>query len=145
MEPRIQYAKTEDGVNIAYSVMGEGRAVVRVPSPPWTHVQREWGIFPYLLIVKPLAESCRIAWYDSRGSGLSDRDALNFSMGAMVRDLEAVLGKVGGEKFALCAWGDGVPIAVTYAAARPERVSHLALIDGYTKFDEYLESPAMQL
>ena len=62
MEPRIQYAKTEDGVNIAYSVMGEGRAVVRVPSPPWTHVQREWGIFPYLLIVKPLAESCRIAW-----------------------------------------------------------------------------------
>ena len=30
MEPRIQYAKTEDGVNIAYSVSGEGRPFVFV-------------------------------------------------------------------------------------------------------------------
>src|SRR3990170_2520182 len=143
MEPRIQYAKTSDGVSIAFCAMGEGPTVVHVPSPPWSHVQREWGTFPYFLFVKPLAESRRIAWYDSRGSGLSDRDALDFSMGAMVRDLEAVLRKVVGEKFALCAWGDGVPIAVTYAAARPQRVSPLAPLDGYTKFDEYLESPAM--
>jgi hypothetical protein len=28
MEPRIQYAKTNDGVNIAFSVMGEGHPLV---------------------------------------------------------------------------------------------------------------------
>jgi hypothetical protein len=33
MEPRIQYAKTSDGVNIAYAVFGEGPAIVfRPPS-----------------------------------------------------------------------------------------------------------------
>lgn len=40
MEPRIQYAKTTDGVNIAYATGGEGRTVVLVPSPPISHVQR---------------------------------------------------------------------------------------------------------
>jgi class 3 adenylate cyclase len=145
MEPRIQFAKTADGVNIAYCVMGEGPGVMRIPTPPWSHVQREWDTFPYFLFVKPLAESCRIAWYDSRGSGLSDRDARDFSMSAMVRDLEAVLSRVGRAKLALCAPGDGVPIAVTYAAAHPERVSHLVLVDGYTKFEEYFESPVHQL
>ena len=28
MEPRIRYARTSDGVNIAYSVMGEGQPLV---------------------------------------------------------------------------------------------------------------------
>ncbi len=28
MEPRIQYAKTEDGVSIAFSTMGEGKPLV---------------------------------------------------------------------------------------------------------------------
>ena len=31
MEPRIQYTKTEDGVNIAYWSVGEGDPVVWLP------------------------------------------------------------------------------------------------------------------
>ncbi len=31
MEPRIQYCKTSDGVNIAYASMGEGPPLVRMP------------------------------------------------------------------------------------------------------------------
>ena len=30
MEPRIQYAKTKDGVSIAYWTLGEGKPLVRV-------------------------------------------------------------------------------------------------------------------
>ncbi len=41
MEPRIQYAKTEDGVNIAYWTLGEGPPFVEMPVPPWSHVQLE--------------------------------------------------------------------------------------------------------
>ncbi len=33
MEPRIQYAKTKDGVNIAYSTLGEGRPFVHLWNP----------------------------------------------------------------------------------------------------------------
>ena len=144
MEPRIQYAKTSDGVSIAFCEAGEGQTLVRVPPVPWSHAQREWETFPYFLYIKSLAETCRIAWYDSRGSGLSDRDALDFSMDAMVRDMDAVLTKLGAEKFALCALSDGVPVAISYAARRPERVSHLVLVDGYTKGSQFLDTPAGQ-
>ncbi len=35
MESRIQYAKTKDGVSIAYWTLGEGMPFVQVPGP-WT-------------------------------------------------------------------------------------------------------------
>ncbi len=34
MEPRIQYAKTEDGVSIAYHVQGEGQPLVWLRTLP---------------------------------------------------------------------------------------------------------------
>ncbi|MDP3773495.1 MAG: hypothetical protein Q8Q85_04445, partial [Gemmatimonadales bacterium] len=80
MEPQIQYAKTKDGVNIAYAVAGEGRTVVRVPPVPWSHVQREWSDCSLFLVTKPLVEACRAVWFDTRGSGLSDRHNLDFSI-----------------------------------------------------------------
>ena len=41
-EPRIQYAKTKDGVSIAYWTLGEGLPVVVMASPPFSHIQLEW-------------------------------------------------------------------------------------------------------
>ena len=41
MEPRIQYAKTADGVSIAFSTMGEGVPFVQIPAA-FSHVQLEW-------------------------------------------------------------------------------------------------------
>ena len=63
----------------------------------------------------------------------------------MVRDLEAVADREGGHKFALFAVYDAVPVAITYAAANPERVSHLILCDGRTKYSDYLENPSSML
>ncbi len=36
MEPRIQYAKTTDGVSIAFWVAGRGPPIVWVPDPPFS-------------------------------------------------------------------------------------------------------------
>ena len=44
MEPRIQYAKTTDGVSIAYWTLGEGAPLVYMPEAPWSHIQLEWGV-----------------------------------------------------------------------------------------------------
>ena len=41
MEPRIQYAKTEDGVSIAFSTLGEGTPLVFMPAP-FSHLQLDW-------------------------------------------------------------------------------------------------------
>src|SRR3990172_8832225 len=131
MEPRIQYAKTSDGVNIAYSVTGEGAPLVWAALPWLNHAQRGWWMFPKLF--QPLAQAFRLVTYDARGTGMSDRDGIDFSMEAMVRDLEAVVDRAGLESFRLAAVHDGVPIAVTYAAGFPDRISHLILVDGWTK------------
>jgi len=44
MEPRIQYAKTSDGVNIAFWTLGEGPPLVQMWSIPFGHSQLEWQI-----------------------------------------------------------------------------------------------------
>jgi len=89
MEPRIQYAKTSDGVNIAYAEFGEGRPLIVVGSPGLCHAALSCKVFEYFY--RPLAASFRVVDYDSRGAGLSDRDAIDFSMEAMISDLEAVV------------------------------------------------------
>ncbi len=141
MEPRIQYAKTSDGVSIAYATAGEGTPLILAPSPPLCHVQLQWQMFGYLM--EPVARTFRLTWYDSRGSGLSDRRAIDFSMAAMVRDLEAVADRASPAEFTLLALYDAVPIAVAYAAANPGRLSHLILIDGWANFIEDYDKAAI--
>jgi class 3 adenylate cyclase len=142
MEPQVQYAKTSDGVNIAFASMGEGPPLVRVPVLGAAHAQRDWAMFPN--IFPPLTRTFRLILYDSRGTGLSDRDATDFSMGAMTRDLEAVIDRTGLRSFAVLAINDAVPIAVTYAATFSDRVSHLILIDGWTNWSDYVGTPVLE-
>src|SRR5437667_530234 len=134
MEPRIQYAKTSDGVSIAYATAGEGKCLIVVPSPPVSHVQRQWELYSELY--GGLAQRFRAVWFDCRGSGLSDRSPIDFSTPAILRDFEAVADRAGGTQFSLCAMYDGVPFAISYASTRPEKVSHLILADGWTKFSD---------
>ncbi len=143
MEPQVQYAKTSDGVDIAFASMGEGSPLVRVPQYGMAHVQRGWAMFPNIL--PPLTRTFRFIWYDSRGTGLSDRDETDFSMEALMRDLEAVVDRTGLRSFAVLAMIDAVPIAVTYAATVPDRVSHLILIDGWTKTSDMVGTPAFEV
>jgi class 3 adenylate cyclase len=138
-EPRIQYTKTSDGVSIAYSEAGEGRPMILVPIPGFCHAELVWQQFGAL---KSLATKYRLVTYDSRGAGLSERSAVDFSIEAMIRDLEAVVERSGFESFVLASGGTGAPIGLTYAATCPERVTHLVLYDGHASFSDFEESPA---
>ena len=142
MEPRIQYAKTSDGVSIAYAIEGEGPPLLLMQMAPTAHVQRSWEMFPN--IFPPLARTFRLIMYDPRGTGLSDRDAADFFMEAMLRDLDAVVDRTGLLSFAVVALLGSVPVAVTYAATVPDRVSHLILIDGSTNSSDSTGMPAWE-
>jgi class 3 adenylate cyclase len=65
-------------------------------------------------------------------------------MEAMMRDLEAVIDRTGLGSFAALAFGGSVPIAVTYAATFPDRVSHLILVSGWTKSSDLVGSPGYE-
>jgi hypothetical protein len=58
MEPRIQYAKTSDGVSIAYWSLGEGISVIMTPAIPWSNLETEWRY--------PAARS----WYQGDGAAM---------------------------------------------------------------------------
>jgi len=125
MEPRIQYAQTADGVSIAFWTLGQGTPLV--DSLPYSHLQLEWHIPEIRRMEERLAEKRMLVRYDRRGSGLSDRDVADYSLDALVMDLEAVVDRLGLEKFALLALMDMGSAAIAYAARHPERLSHLIL------------------
>jgi class 3 adenylate cyclase len=127
MEPRIEYATTSDGVNIAYWVLGEGSPLVQMPAFPLSHVHLEWQIPECRAWFEGLCSRLRLVRYDARGSGLSQREASDFSLDAQIRDLDAVAGRAGLQNFAIFAAGDAAMAAIAYAAANPDRVSHLIL------------------
>ena len=132
MEPRIQYARTSDGVNIAYYTMGgrEGLPVVWLELP--SHLLRERMFFPdqargYQL----MSRFGMLVRYDHRGFGLSDRSITNFALDEIVKDLEAVVDKLDLQLFAvLAAGGFAPPVAVAYTASHPGRVSKLVILGG---------------
>jgi pimeloyl-ACP methyl ester carboxylesterase len=140
MEPRIQYCTTSDGVSIAYSDTGEGRPIISMPVPGFSHAVLGWEM--YSVVQRPLADKFHLVAFDARGSGMSDRTAVDFSVDALLKDLEAVIERSGFESFTLASWISGTPVAIKYAAMHPERVSHLILCDGYADFSAVAQSPA---
>jgi class 3 adenylate cyclase/pimeloyl-ACP methyl ester carboxylesterase len=129
MEPRIQYCKTSDGVSIAYAVFGEGPPIVYIGSFPF-------GVHLYSQLARAramtdglVASGWQVIRYDSRGTGSSDRETIDFSLEARLRDLQAVVDRVAPERFVLGGHVRGALTAIAYAARHAERVSALALIN----------------
>jgi class 3 adenylate cyclase len=127
MEPRIQYAKTADGVSIAFWTLGEGVPYVQMPSVPFSHIELEWQDAGTRRWYERLAEKRKLVRYDGRGSGLSDRDVADYSVDAQMLDLEAVVQRLGMERFVLASALTSAVIAIAYAARHPEAVSRLLL------------------
>ena len=125
-EPQIQYAKTKDGVSIAFATLGEGMPFVHMPFP-FSHLQLDWEVPEFRSWRERLAKGRQFVTYDVRGTGLSDRDVTDFSLDAGVRDLEAVVDRLSLERFVLFAPGLRGLVGVAYAVRHPERVSHFIL------------------
>jgi len=62
--------------------------------------------------------------YGSRGTGLSDRGAQDFSFEALSSDLKVTVNASGLESFALLGISQGVALAIDYATRHPEKVTH---------------------
>ena len=133
MEPRIQYAKTEDGVSIAFWTLGSGLPFVEMPSPPWSHVQLELQVPLWRAWDERLAENRTHVRYDHRGTGLSARDVTDVSLETLVFDLEAVVDRLALEKFVLFGHHITGAAAIAYAVKHPERVSQLILWCSYVR------------
>jgi pimeloyl-ACP methyl ester carboxylesterase/DNA-binding CsgD family transcriptional regulator len=97
----------------------------------FTHLDFDWDGPLWRHWFEAFTDRRMLIRYDPRGSGLSDRDAGDFSLDAWVADLEAVVDAVGLRRFPLIGMCQGGLIAIAYAARHPERVSRLVLYSGY--------------
>ena len=130
MKQQIQFCTTHDGIRIALAKAGEGPPLVRTAN--WfTHLELDWDSAIWRHWFEVLAEGRTLVRYDPRGSGLSDRNVVNFCLDAWISDLEAVVDAVGLRRFPLIGLCQGGVVAVAYAARYPERVSRLILYDSY--------------
>jgi class 3 adenylate cyclase len=140
MEPRIQYAKTSDGVSIAYWTLGDGTPLVHLFTI-MNHIQLEWELEECRHWYERLSENRRLVRFDIRGTGLSKRNVTEQSLDAWVLDLEAVVDRLGLERFALLGLMTSGPVAIAYAARHPERVSHLLLWCAFARASDWLAVP----
>lgn len=112
MQPRIQYAKTRDGVSIAFMVAGDGVPVVH-PFFYLSHLQLNWTN-PYSgKWMRALADRYQLIAYDARGNGLSQRGIERYGPDEALYDLEAVIDKLSLDRFVILA-----PLAHGAAAIR---------------------------
>jgi class 3 adenylate cyclase/predicted esterase len=132
VEQQIRFCTTSDGVRIAYAATGDGPPLVRVLG--WfTHLELDWEA-PWIKAgVEAQAQRYTFIRYDGRGMGLSDREAGDFSVESVMKDLEAVVDASGFRRVALFALSQGGPVAIAYATRHPERVSHLILYGSFAQ------------
>lgn len=142
--PRVQYTRAPDGVQLAYWTVGSGVPLVVMPYLPWSHLEAEWHQAGQRRLLQQLGFGRQLVRYDGRGVGLSDRAAERLDLDAQVGDLEAVADALGLERMALFAFVHAGPIALAYAARRPERVSHLVLWCSYASGAAYSAVPRVR-
>jgi pimeloyl-ACP methyl ester carboxylesterase/DNA-binding CsgD family transcriptional regulator len=120
----IRFARSADGVGIAYAVHGSGPPLL-VDACWLSHLQFDWQSPVWRHYLVELGRIATVIRYDERGHGLSDRGVTDHSLQARVADLEAVADDAGFERFALMAMAQGGPVAIEYAARHPERLTRL--------------------
>jgi pimeloyl-ACP methyl ester carboxylesterase/DNA-binding CsgD family transcriptional regulator len=126
MDPHIRYAPTPDGVSIAFWTLGGGAPLVYMAGGPWSHVEL-WDIPECRRWYERLAQKRMLVRYDVRGTGWSEREVSDYSLDALVADVEAVVDRLGLDRFEMFGAFDAGPVAIAYAARHPERISSLIL------------------
>lgn len=124
--PETRYAAS-DGLNVAYQVLGQGPPdLVFVPSFV-SNLELAWDWPPLVSFHRTFASVARLILFDKRGTGLSDRVKQLPDTDERMRDLLAVMDAAGSECAAIAGFSEGAPLAVAFAHAFPERVTHLIL------------------
>jgi len=132
MKQQFRFARSRDGVRLAWAVSGSGPPLIKVAT--WlSHLEHDvespvWGH-----LVRELSRSGTYVRYDERGCGLSDWNVHDLSFHSWVADLESVADAAGYDRFALLGISQGASIAIDYAVRHPERVTHLVIHGGYAR------------
>ena len=128
---QVRFCTAPDGVRIAYAVHGSGPPLI-ITTCWLSHLQFDWESPVWRHFVRELGKFATVVRFDERGHGLSDWDVTDHSLAARIGDLEAVADAAGFDRFTLMAMAQGGPVAISYAAAHPQRVNRLVFYGSYS-------------
>ena len=134
--PDTSYARTSDGVHVAYQTLGDGPLdLVCVGYGNMVSIDMRDEEPHFARFERRLASFSRYIRFDPRGLGLSDPIGPGTPGGVEqgVDDLVSVLDAVGSERAALLAEGGSGVTSLMAAATHPERVASLVLINSYAR------------
>src|SRR4030095_4886541 len=118
--PEARYATTDDGVSIAYQVVGGGPIDLVFVHSFVSHVEVFWELSPFERFVGELSSWARVILFDKRGVGLSDRLSVIPTIEARLDDLRAVLDAVGSERTLVVGNNDGGAPARLVSPTHPQ-------------------------
>jgi class 3 adenylate cyclase len=144
VEPRIQYAKTSDGVNIAFWTLGEGPPLILVWPSILSNIQLEWQLPEWRHWYQGLARRRMLVRYDTMGSGLSDRGGTDFSLDSHLREIEALVNRLRLDSFDALGLMQGGPVAIAWAAGHPGQISKLILLHSWARSSEIFRGPVLR-
>lgn len=132
-------------LHIAYQAAGNG-PVDLVYVPTWIgqveQLVQEPTVYAFL---ERMCSFARVITFDRRGSGLSDPTPGAATLEEQMDDVLAVMDAVGSERAAVLGSLEGGPMAITFAATHPERVTELILYASFAtprRHDDYSWPPS---
>jgi len=141
--PETRFVKGDDGVHLAYQVVGEGPVDVVFASEWWCHLDAQWEHPLISRFLRRLASFSRLVLFDTRGFGLSDPlpSGEAATLEQTVGDILTVMDAAAVERAAILAAGDGAPAAILLAATHPQRVRALAILNGFARYSAAPDYP----
>ena len=131
--PETRYAKTADGVHIAYQVRGDGPVDLVFVMGFVNHLEVAFEHPLQARLFDRLASFSRLIVFDKRGTGLSDREQTP-DLDRRADDLRAVLDAVGSERAVLFGEAEGGALVAFFAATHPDRVLGLILYGSRARY-----------
>jgi class 3 adenylate cyclase len=135
MIPDVRYAKTPEGVHIAYQVVGDGPTDLVWPGPGYSNIEYLWRLPTVARFLRRLGSITRLITFDPRGTGLSDRISGGDlpTLESRMADTLSVIKTVGSERAALWGFDATGPLSILFAATYPERTTALFVYASYAR------------
>ena len=129
---QTRYARTSDGVHVAYQTWGQGPDLLMVPGFI-SNVEGAWESPLYARLNERLGSFARVITFDKRGTGMSDRPPELPDADRRMLDMLAVLDAAQAGPVSVLSISEGAALSVLLAATHPQRVASLALYGGYAR------------
>jgi pimeloyl-ACP methyl ester carboxylesterase len=123
----IRYVNN-DGISLAYQVVGRGPVDLLFISGFISHLEISWEEPGYAAFFEELGRHARVVIFDKRGVGLSDRIQGASTIENTISDARCVMRAVGSNRAFVSGTSEGGAAAVLLASMYPDEVRGLVLI-----------------